>query len=494
MKRRSRTIPTIILAGVFVLGYLLGGTPRESQHGIHEEIHEQVEEQETVWTCSMHPKVRQPSPGKCPLCAMDLIPVTSDRQDENQTATLLSLSPSAQRLARVHTTLVERKYIDAQVRLFGKIDFDETRLAVISAWVPGRIERLFVDYTGTRVNKGDHLVSLFSPELLTAQQELIEAKKGRQNLENSNLQNVIASAAQMEKSAREKLRLLGLTEKQIQEIESGGKASDRLTIYSPMGGIVIHKNATEGMYVNTGTKIYTIADLTHLWVRLDAYESELAFLRYGQEAEFETESYPGEVFKGKISFIDPILNEKTRTVKVRVNMPNTEGKLKPGMFVRGLVHTRIAQGGKVLAPDLAGKWISPMHPEIVKEEPGKCDICGMPLVRAETLGYVDENDQGLTPPLVIPATAPLKTGKRALVYVLVPDKEGTFEQREIVLGQRTGNHYIVQSGLREGDLVVTRGNFKIDSAIQLLGKPSMMSPEEGSLPSSGHHHTKIPSS
>jgi len=242
------------------------------------------------------------------------------------------------------------------------------------------------------------------------------------------------------------------------------------------------------MYVQTGTRIYTIADLSQIWVRLDAYESDLLWLRYGQEVEFTTESYPGEVFKGRISFIDPFLNPKTRTVKVRVNVPNLHGKLKPNMFVRATVRADVAAGGRVMDPKLAGKWICPMHPEVVKDEAGKCDICRMPLVRTESLGYVAVTEKESAKPLVIPATAPLVTGKRAVVYVQLPGrKRPTFEGREIVLGPRAGDYYIVRHGLEEGQLVVTNGNFKIDSALQIQAKPSMMTPEGGGG-GGGHGH------
>ncbi len=189
-------------------------------------------------------------------------------------------------------------------------------------------------------------------------------------------------------SAREKLRLLGLTEEQIAQIETQEKPTDHVTIYAPLGGIVIDKLKQEGERVGLGERIYTIADLNQVWVHLDAYESDLAWVRYGQEVTLSTEAYPGTEFKGRIAFIQPVLNDRTRTVKVRVNVPNPDGKLKPDMFVHAVVRPMVASAGRVLDPSLAGKWISPMHPEIVKDEPGNCDVCGMPLVRAETLGYV----------------------------------------------------------------------------------------------------------
>ena len=237
-----------------------------------------------------------------------------------------------------------------------------------------------------------------------------------------------------------------MTGKQIEEIETRGKTTDHVTIYTPISGVVIHKNGLEGMYVETGTKIYTIADLSQVWVKLDAYESDLIWIRNGQKVEFETEAYPGEMFKGKVVFVDPFLDPKTRTAKVRVNVPNSEGKLRPETFVRAEVHAAIKR-----------------ESEIIK-------------------GVTSHQ-----PPLVIPATAPLFTGKRSIVYVQVPDKKGAYEGREVLLGPRAGDFYIVREGLSEGEQVVVNGNFKIDSAIQILAKPSMMSPEGGTS-TPGHQH------
>lgn len=234
-------------------------------------------------------------------------------------------------------------------------------------------------------------------------------------------------------------------------------------------------------------QIYTVADLSQVWVKLDAYESDLSWIRYGQEVQFTTEAYPGEMFTGRISFIDPILDAMTRTVKIRVDVPNPDGKLKPEMFVRAVVQARITEGGRVMDRDLAGKWISPMHPWIVKSEAGTCDVCGMDLVPAESLGYVGP-DAPEAPPLVIPETAPLITGKRAVVYVQKPNTDvPTFEGRDVELGSRAGRYYVVKSGLHEGELVVTNGNFKIDSALQIQTKPSMMNPQGGGT-APGHQH------
>ncbi|GAX59077.1 uncharacterized protein SCALIN_C01_0008 [Candidatus Scalindua japonica] len=395
------------------------------------------------------------------------------------------ISDDARALMNIQTTPVERRYVTAEVRMVGKVDYDETRLGYITAWISGRLDDLYVDYTGVAVKKGDHMVYIYSPELYSTQDELIQVlKRSRGQAGNDS---VFPDVGDLLEPVRERLRLWGMAKEQIQEIEKSEKPSDHLTIYSPMSGIVIQKNRQEGDYVNVGDRIYKIADLSQVWVMLDAYESDLVWLRYGQEISFTTEAYPGEGFIGRIAFIEPVLNEKTRTVKVRVNVPNISGKLKPEMFVHGVVRTQISTGGRVVDPHLVGKWISPMHPEIIKSNPGDCDICGMPLVRAESLGYVSVDSKEESKPLVIPVSAALVTGTRAIVYVELPDTDQpTFEGREIVLGPRAGDYYLVRSGLKEGEIVVTNGNFKIDSAVQIQAKPSMMTPEGGG--SGGHQH------
>lgn len=480
----------MVLVAGFAAGFAFRGSrSSDSQHLTPDSQHlTPAPPAVTLWTCSMHPQIKLPKPGKCPICFMDLIPLVADDDDEGGLREL-SVSENAAKLMELETVAVERRFVAAGVRMVGKIDYDETRVSYITAWVPGRLDRLFVDYTGVPVKPGDHMVSLYSPELLGAQAELLQAIAAAKSLENSDVAIVRETTAATVMAAREKLRLWGLTPEQIAAIEQRGKPEDHITIYAPVGGIVIDKNAQEGMYVNTGTRIYTIADLSRMWVNLDAYESDLTWLRYGQHVDFTAESYPGETFSGTISFIHPVLDEATRTIKVRVNVPNDDGRLKPGMFVRAVAKANIATGGRVMHADLAGQWICPMHPEIVKNGPDTCDLCGMPLVRAESLGYVGQEPTDEDKPLVIPASAPLLTGKRAIVYVEVPGAERpTYEGREIVLGPRAGDDYLVAHGLVEGERVVTKGNFKLDAELQIRAKPSMMTPAGGGGGMAGMDH------
>ena len=433
-----------------------------------------------LYVCSMnfshHPYFSSTDPDeKCGYCGMQSIPATAEQTaggDPNRTR----LSDAAVKLLDVRTEPVRHMFPQAEIRMVGKIDFDETKLAYITAWVPGRLDRLFVDYTGVPVRKGDHMVELYSPELLSAQEELLAGIKAVRELKDSDLAVVRKSTLDMVKAAREKLRLWGLAPEQIEAIETSAKASDHITIRAPAGGIVIRKTAQQGMYVKTGDRIYTIADLKSVWVNLRAYESDLMWLRYGQKVEFTSVAYPGEKFSGTISFIDPVLDAGTRTVKVRVNASNAEGRLKPGMFVKAAVRTKIAAGGKVMDAALADKWICPMHPSVIKDSAGICDICEMDIVPAKSLGYVSGADASKgDKPLVIPASAALLTGKRAVVYVRVKDApQPTFELRTVELGLRAGRYYIVRGGLKAGERVVTRGNFAIDSERQLSAKPGML--------------------
>lgn len=430
-----------------------------------------------IWTCSMHPQIRQPNAGLCPICEMDLIPL----QDSGGGGIReVSISSEAAALLNLQVSPVIRSAAVADVSLFGRVAYDERSISAITSRIGGRIDRLFVDFTGAMVRKGDHLAEIYSPEIYVAQREVIAATKAIRKQSANSADPVRQTRLRLLNAAREKLRLLQLSEEQIDEIASKEKPSDRITIRSPQDGIVVGKSVDLGSYVKTGDSLFNVADLSNVWLILEAYESDLPWLRYAQDVAFTIEALPGEEFHGRVAFIDPNINPVTRVTEVRVNVKNPGRKLKPGMFARAKVESRMTNQGKVIDPSMEGKWISPMHPEIVKDGPGKCDICGMSLVPAVELGFISKTNQQSDLPLLVPASAVLQTGERAVVYIRIPEEvDPTFEGREIVLGPKLGKQFIVESGLGEGELVVSQGAFKLDSELQIKAKPSMMNPNAG---------------
>lgn len=442
------------------------------------------------YTCSMHPQVRLTDPdAKCPICHMDLIPVADAAASAAPTdAGRLALSDESAAIAGVETTPVRRAFPEAEVRLYGEVTEDQTAVARLTAYFPGRIDRLFVNYVGVPVKTGEHVAELYSPELLAAFEELRQAAAAARGLGEADLSLVGRATLDTLQAARDRLRLFGLTEAQIADAERGADTGDRLTVYAPIGGIVTSLAVREGDYVDTGEPLATIADLTRLWVDLRAFESQLPLLRWGQRVSFTVEAHPGETFTGLISFIEPMVDLRTRTAAVRIAVDNTAGRLKPGMFASAVARVRLSETGPVIGDELAGRWVCPMHPTVVEDAAGVCGLCGMDLVSAESLGAVGDPSSA-APALVAPRSAVLFTGTRSVVYVRHDGAAGPeYEAREVVLGPRAGDLQIVRAGLREGESVVSAGAFRIDSAMQIQAKPSMMSPEGGAPPPGHAHH------
>jgi membrane fusion protein, copper/silver efflux system len=502
---RKLSIPILVWMGIgllvlvaFVAGRMTGRTPVTAVAHNDQVLDKSDSQTVQMYTCSMHPHVRSPNPNdKCPICGMDLIPVPSDGDDHGDgELPQLRLSPRAVALMNIQTWPAERRTIEVPVRLFGRIEADETRLRSIAAWVPGRLDRLYVDFTGVQVQQGDPMVEIYSPRLIAAQEELLQARRGAEDLQRSGLEIIRETSEATLLASREKLRLLGLAPEQIEQIERAGKVTDHLVIHAPVGGVVTERLATQGAYVETGHPIYRIADLSQVWVNLEVYESDLQWLQLGQEAVFTTEAFPGEQFTGQIAFIHPVLDQATRTVRVRLNAPNPDGRLKPGMFARGTVHARIGTLPLPVQPEPQFSDQPPLIGDVPEREPAPA---AHPDHKQESHDLHQVQAQPLPPrhpehdldtdllPLVIPASAPLLTGRRAVVYVRLPETERpTFEARNVVLGPRAGDYYLVREGLAEGELVVTHGNFKIDSELQIRGRPSMMAPEGGAPPAHDH--------
>jgi Cu(I)/Ag(I) efflux system membrane fusion protein len=407
--------------GLVAIGGLFIGWIFFHSHGKGKERQEQaiVESKKTIWTCAMHPQIRRPGPGKCPICGMDLIPLNQNVTDIDPSA--IHLTKEAAELANVLTSVVTRQKPVKEVRLYGKVQADERLLQSQVAQYPGRIDKLLVNFTGETVKKGQTLALIYSPELVTAQQELLEAAKTKQ------------SQPAIYEAAKEKLQLWKLTESQISDIENAGSVQTKFEVTSTTSGIATARRVNNGDYVSRGSVLFEIADLSTLWVMFDAYESDLPFLNTGDKLVFTVQAMPGETYSGKIIFIDPVVDPATRVSKVRVEISNHSGKIKPEMFATGIVQANLSE-------------------------------------------FKDK--------LVIPRSAVLWTGKRSIVYVKqTGTDEPVFKIREIGLGPMLGNSYIVADGLTEGEEIVTQGTFSVDAAAQLEGKPSMMNPSGGTVSS-----------
>lgn len=418
----------ILLAGLLLGWLLFGGTSTDQSTDMEQHISETHtnEQGEVVYTCSMHPSVRQSEPGNCPICGMELIPANQESSAEAAGPYEMQMTEAATRLAQVQTTEVVKKVATQKIRMPGKVVVDERKTASISAQFPGRIEQLYIDFTGQQVSKGEKLASIYSPQLVTAQKELLEAAKRKET--NPTLY----------RAARKKLELWELPKSTINEVEQSGNIQTTVDIVSPVDGVVTDRKVAREDYVNTGSLMYRIANLSTVWVMFDAYESDLAGLRTGDQVSFSVQAYPGETFKAEVTYIDPILDPQSRTANIRAEAENTDGQLKPQMLAEGIISSNV-EGGK---------------------------------------------EQ-----ILVPKSAVLWTGERSVVYVQKPNtSQPTFEFREVILGQRVGDQYVVKSGVEPGEEVVTHGNFKIDSAAQLAGKASMMNQNpDGSKPA-GHDH------
>jgi Cu(I)/Ag(I) efflux system membrane fusion protein len=342
---------------------------------------------------------------------MELIPLAQSSSTSID-PTAIHLSKEAAQLANVLTSVASKKMPVKEVRLYGKIQADERLFQNQVAHVPGRIERLSLNFTGETVVKGQVLAEIYSPELITAQQELLETVKTKQ------------LHPELYEASREKLLQWKLTDDQITKIESSGVIRNNFEVVSNTTGVVTARRVSAGDHVSPGSILFEIADLSKVWIMFDAYESDLQFLHIGEKIAFTIQALPGVDFNANIVFIDPVIDPVTRVAKVRVETGNQSGKLKPEMFATGIVESTLKE-------------------------------------------YHDN--------VVIPESAVLWTGKRSVVYVKQPgQEEPVFKIREVELGPMLGESYVIVNGLSEGEEIVTSGTFSVDAAAQLEGKPSMM--------------------
>lgn len=354
-------------------------------------------ENKELWTCTMHPQVISDKAGQCPICGMDLVKqITDDHQNHEDNLSTIKLTSNEFVLANVSTMRIEKKEIKKQISVYSYMEIPDQNRKVIAAKFNGRIEKLYIDKTGDIIKKGQALFDVYSPDLVQAQNEYLIALNSSQNLL---------------KYAKNKLQIYGMTAEQINELEKTKEIKMTVTFYSTFGGTVIEKKVQEGMYFNEGQSLYEVADLTTLWNIGEIYESELNIVNVGSKVNLILQAYPGEIFEGRVSFIYPVVNAQTRTVKIRSDFSNAKGKLKPQMYGQASFERSFGDG------------------------------------------------------LLVPAEAVLFMGKRNVVWLKVG--EGMFEPREVTVGMKIRDKYQILSGINVGDEVAMTGGFLIDSESQL---------------------------
>lgn len=475
--------PVLLLAAGALLIFGLGAAQRlgwiAAGDGASSSEHVPAGDAIVRYICPMMCTPPQAEPGRCPVCGMELVPATSSEGESDDQA--VQIDPVARRVANVRTVAVKAAPFVRKVRAVGRLNYDEAMLKTISAYVDGRLEQLYADYTGMVVGKGDRLALLYSPELYSGQVELLVAQETRQRERSSGRTLAAYGQGDLYDSARERLIQYGMTEDQLAELETTRQANSRIAISAPISGTVIEKLAVEGQYVKTGQPIYRLADLSTVWLMLELFPESAAAIRYGQKVEAEVQSLPGRKFTGRVAFIDPTVEPKTRTVGVRVVIPNPDGLLRVGDYAKAMIDVHLGGSGDPLAKlydsELADKWISPRHPHVVESSPGTCRICGVELVSAASLGFASQDAEGERA-LIVPREAVLMVGESGVVYV--ETEPGRFEIRRVVLGPSSGEEIVIRQGVEEGEQVAYSGNFLIDSQMQLAGNPSLIDPTKTS--------------
>ncbi len=375
-----------------------------------------------LYTCSMHPFIIKDKPGTCPICGMELIKkiegaaggeMTAEQRKQAEMLGHVSLSPTQRVMANVATVEAKQQILNKEINAVGIVQYDQSRQGKVTAWIAGRIDKLHVNTVGSFVAKDRPVAEVYSPDLVSTQQEYLLALKSRDQLKDSPIASIAQNGDGLVASAKQRLMLFGVKESQLTELEKAGKPNIRLPIYTPLSGVVIEKMVQQGQYVNTGDILFNIADLSTVWVEVEVYENEFPNIHIGQQVEIRSQSFPGRPFTGRIVFIYPFLDPKTRTVRARVEMPNPGMKLKPDMFVNAII--RVPLGSAV----------------------------------------------------VVPITAVMDTGKRQVVWVEM--SPGMFEPRDVRVGQQTDDKVQILSGLKPGDKVAVSGGYLIDSESQLKG-------------------------
>ena len=423
------------------------------------------------YICPMMCTPPSSKPGRCPVCGMELVPAA--KQAGSTDGRSVVIDAAARRVAGIETVDVRSTAARRTIEGIGRLDYDEGGRKTLAAYVDGRIEKLFADSTGVVVSRSDTLAVLYSPQLYSAQVELLLAREASIQSRGGSLPRVASVNESLSRSSRQRLVELGMSDPQIAALEASGTAESRLELVAPMSGTVIKKAVVEGQYVSEGDTIYELADLSSVWLMLELFPEDAAFLTYGVRVQAEVQSLPGRLFDGRVTFVDPVVDPRTRTVGVRVVLPNDEGSLRIGDFARASLEVPLGGSEALYDPELAGRWISPRHPHITAAEPGSCPICGVQMVSATSLGFTD-NPALAGEVLVVPRDAVLMAGSSSVVYV--ETEPGRFEIRSVVLGPVVDDDVVVAEGLAAGEAVARKGNFLIDSQMQLMGNASLIDP------------------
>lgn len=420
---RIRTTSLIVLG--LIAG--IGGTllVRPNAHAEHQhDAAGAAPAKKQMYQCPMHLQIIQDHPGDCPICGMKLVPMEGSAEGGGtdthamDTHATVTIDPQRQQLIGLRTEPVAEGPVGGEVRAVGRVAVDETRVRRVNVKVEGFVEKLFVDFTGKAVAKGAPLFSLYSPEFVSAQREYLLALKTQRALAEGSLQ---ASGRDLLEAARRRLMLWDVPRNTIDQLEKTGEVQRALTLRSPISGVVTAKNVVEGARLTPADAPFEITDLSRIWVLVEVYESEVERAKVGSPAEFRIQAFPGRTYQGRVAFVDPVLDPKTRTLKLRLEFPNPGGELKPEMF-----------GDVVLK--------GPAH-------------------------------RGL----MVPLDAVLDAGSRKVVFVALG--EGTFVPREVTTGTTIGEKIEIRSGLKAGDAVVVRANFLVDSESRLKAALAQMAPQ-----------------
>lgn len=467
-----------ILIAIVILGVGFGlGLWVDQTSGDHDHVEET--EEEAVYRCPMHPTVVSDRSGSCPICGMDLVkdqvqaqekettsgerkiaywrapmdpnyisdepgksPMGMDLipvyEDELGSSGTVQIDPVTVQNIGVKTASVVRQPLSRRIRTVGRVDYDETRMTDVNTKITGWVEKLFVDYTGQQVEKGQPLLEIYSPELVAAQEEYLTALDYQKRLEQSAAEgDVVQGAFDLLKAATQRLLYWDITDKQIAELKRTRQVKRTMTLYSPQEGIVVHKAVFDGAHIQSGQHLYRIVELSRVWIYADIYEYELPWVKVGQDVEVELSYLPGKTFLGKVTYIYPFLEPKTRTVKVRMIFDNPEQELKPEMYANVKIDAPVSRDG-----------------------------------------------------LVVPVQSVIHSGERKVIVVSLG--EGRFQPREIEVGVEAGGFYQVLSGVREGERIVTSGQFLIDSESNLKAAVSSLTSTSSEEDHSEHQLEEAP--